>query len=80
MTISSEMEKKIEKMKRYNLVVDTKIISWKYLRENVDSIETLIVGQDKLCQEFVDLIKDILETASEDERRFVEREVYIYVL
>lgn len=80
MMISNEMEKKIEKMKSYNLVVDTQIISWKYLREKADRIETLIVGQDKLCGEFIDFLKDILKTVSEEEREFVEKEVYTYVL
>ncbi len=40
----------------------------------------ITVKQDKLCQELSDLIKDILESVSDNDRDLVEREVYTYIL
>lgn len=79
-TIQSEIEVKLAKMKKYNLVIDAQTISWEYLREDGERAGNITVKQDKLCQELSDLIKDILKTVSDDDRDLVEREVYTYVL
>lgn len=79
-TAPSDIETKLAKMKKYNLVIDAQTISWEYLREDGERAGNITVKQDKLCQELSDLIKDILETVSDDDRDLVEREVYTYVL
>jgi hypothetical protein len=76
----SNIEAKITKMKKYNLVLDAQSISWQYLREDGERAGNITVKQDKLCVELVELIKDILESVADDERDFAEREVYTYVL
>lgn len=76
----NEIQMKIEKMKKYNLVIDAKSISWEYLREDGERAGQITLKQDKLCQELVDLIKDILNTVTDEDRDIVEREVYTYVL
>lgn len=79
-TAPSDIEVKLAKMKKYNLVIDAQTISWEYLREDGERAGNITVKQDKLCQELSDLIKDILETVSDEDRDLVEREVYTYVL
>lgn len=79
-TTKSEIEVKLAKMKKYNLVIDAQTISWEYLREDGERAGNITVKQDKLCQELSDLIKDILETVLDEDRDLVEREVYTYVL
>lgn len=79
-TAQSEIEVKLAKMKKYNLVIEAQTISWEYLREDGERAGNITVKQDKLCQELSDLIKDILETVSEADRDLIEREVYTYVL
>ena len=79
-TVSSNIEVKLAKMKKYNLVIDAQTISWEYLRENGERAGNITVKQDKLCQELSDLIKDILGTVSDNDRDLVEREVYTYIL
>lgn len=79
-TAQNDIEVKLAKMKKYNLVIDAQTISWDYLREDGERAGNITVKQDKLCQELSDLIKDILESVSDDERDLVEREVYTYVL
>lgn len=79
-TAPSDIEVKLAKMKKYNLVIDAKTISWEYLREDVERAGNITVKQDKLCEELADLVKDILTTVSDKDRDLVEREVYTYVL
>ena len=76
----SDVEAKLAKMKKYNLVIDAQTISWEYLREDGERAGNITVKQDKLCEELSSLIKDILETVSDEDRDLVEREVYTYVL
>lgn len=77
---SSNIEIKLAKMKKYSLVIDAQTISWEYLRENGERAGNITVKQDKLCQELSALVKDILETVSDNDRDLVEREVYTYIL
>lgn len=79
-TATSDIEVKLAKMKKYNLVIDAQTISWEYLREDGERAGNITVKQDKLCEELVELIKDILATVSGEDRDLVEREVYTYVL
>ena len=79
-TAPSDIEVKLAKMKKYNLVIDAQTISWEYLREDGERAGNITVKQDKLCEELADLVKDILTTVSDEERDLVEREVYTYVL
>ncbi len=79
-TAPSDIEVKLAKMKKYNLVIDAQTISWEYLREDGERAGNITVKQDKLCEELADLVKDILTTVSDEDRDLVEREVYTYVL
>ena len=79
-TALNNIEVKLAKMKKYNLVIDAQTISWEYLREDGERAGNITVKQDKLCQELSDLIKDILESVSDNDRDLVEREVYTYIL
>lgn len=78
--ILSDIETKIERMKKYNLVLDAQSITWEYLREDGERAGNITTKQDKLCVELAELIKDILANVSDDERDLVEREVYTFVL
>lgn len=71
---------KIEKMKKYNLVLDSSTFTWEYLREDGERAGNICVKQDNLCVEFCDLIKGILSEIDGDEKDIIEREVYTYVL
>ena len=79
-TVQYDFKVKLAKMKKYNLVIDAQTISWEYLRENGERAGNITVKQDKLCQELSDLVKDILETVSDNDKDLVEREVYTYIL
>ena len=76
----NDIEEKLAKMKKYNLVIDAQTISWDYLSEDGERAGNISVKQDKLCQELSELIKEILEGVSDADRDLVEREVYTYVL
>lgn len=78
--VLSDIDAKIEKMKKYNLVLDAESITWEYLREDGERAGNITTKQDKLCVELVELLKDILSNVSDDERDLVEREVYTFVL
>ena len=79
-TSINSINEKIDKMKKYNLVLDSQSITWEYLREDGDRAGNITVKQDKLCVELAELVNDILSSVTEDEKDFVEREVYTYVL
>ena len=78
--IGNTIQGKLDKMKKYNLVIDSKSISWNYLHEDGTRAGQLTLKQDKLCHELTDLVKDILDTVTEEDRDIVEREVYSYIL
>lgn len=79
-TIQNDIEAKVAKMKKYNLVLDAQAITWEYLREDGERAGNITTKQDKLCIDLTELIKEILIEVSDDERDFVEREVYTFVL
>lgn len=74
------LESKISKMKQYNLALDSSVVTWEYLCEDGNRSGTIAVKQDKMSEELAALISDILKSANEDERDFVEREVYTFAL
>lgn len=76
----SDTKIKLDKMKKYDLVLDSRTITWDYLRTDGERAGKITLKQDQLCVELAELIKDILETTSDEERDMVEREVYTYVL
>lgn len=71
---------KLEKMKKYNLVLDSSTFTWEYLREDGKRAADICLKQDKLCVELCELVKDILANTDEEEKDLVEREVYTYIL
>lgn len=75
-----DSKEKLIKMRTYDLVLDAHAVSWGYLHEDGERAANITLKQDQLCQEFSDLVKDILDTVSDNERAFVEKEVYTYVL
>lgn len=78
--VQSGIELKLAQMKKYNLVLDSQSITWEYLREDGERAGNICVKQDKLCEELVALIKEILDSVTQEDKDFVEREVYTFVL
>lgn len=76
----NDIEAKIGKMKQYNLALDSSVVTWEYLCEDGNRSGTIAVKQDKMSEELAALISDILKSVNEDERDFVEREVYTFAL
>lgn len=76
----SEIEIQLAKMKKYNLVLDSQSITWEYLRDDGDRAGKICVKQDKLCEDLIAVIKEILENTTYEDKDFVEREVYTFVL
>jgi len=67
-------------MKKYNLVLDSQAITWEYLRDDGERAGNICVKQDKLCEDLIAVIKEILENTTYEDKDFVEREVYTFVL
>ncbi len=76
----SEIENQLAKMKKYNLVLDSQAITWEYLRDDGERAGNICVKQDKLCEDLIAVIKEILENTTYEDKDFVEREVYTFVL
>lgn len=76
----SEIEIQLAKMKKYNLVLDSQAITWEYLRDDGKRAGNICVKQDKLCEDLIVVIKEILENTTYEDKDFVEREVYTFVL
>lgn len=76
----SEIEIQLAKMKKYNLVLDSQAITWEYLRDDGERAGNICVKQDKLCEDLIAVIKEILENTTYEDKDFVEREVYTFVL
>ena len=69
-TIQNDIEAKVARMKKYNLVLDAQAITWEYLREDGERAGNITTKQDKLCVDLTELIKEILIEVSDDERDF----------
>ena len=76
----NDIEIKINKMKQYNLALDSSVVTWEYLCEDGNRSGTIAVQQDKMSEELAALISGILKSANKDEMDFVEREVYTFAL
>lgn len=76
----SEIQMKLAQMKKYNLVLDSQAITWEYLRDDGERAGNICVKQDKLCEELIAIIKEILEDTTYEDKDCVEREVYTFVL
>lgn len=76
----TDIEVKIAKMKKYNLVIDASSMSWQYVHDNIERAGNVIVKQNQMCHELQDLIVDILSSADDENKDLVEREVYTYIL
>lgn len=79
-TTSSEIEIKLAKMKKYNLVIDAASMSWQYVHDDTERAGNVLVKQNQMCHELQDLIVDILSSVDEENKDLVEREVYTYIL
>lgn len=77
---SNALQIKLDQMKKYNLVLDSQTLTWAYLEGNGEKAGKILTKQDNLCIELIELIKDILTVASDDEKDFIEREVYTFIL
>lgn len=76
----NDIEAKIEKMKKYNLALDSNLITWEYLCEDGDRAGMIAVKQDKMSENLAELIGDILSQTPEEQRDLIEREVYTFAL
>ncbi len=76
----SEIQIQLAKMKKYNLVLDSHAITWEYLRDDGERAGNICVKQDNLCEDLIAVIKEILENTTYEDKDFVEREVYTFVL
>lgn len=78
-TAPSDIEVKLAKMKKYNLVIDASSMPWQYVHADFERAGNVLVKQNQMCHELQDLIVDILNTGGEN-KDLVEREVYTYIL
>lgn len=76
----SDIEEKLDKMKRYNLALESSVVTWEYLCEDGNRAGTIALKQDEMSEELAALISEILNSANKDEMDFVEREVYTFAL
>lgn len=79
-TAPSDIEVKLAKMKKYNLVIDASSMSWQYVHDDMERAGNVLVKQNQMCHELQDLIVDILSSADDENKDLVEREVYTYIL
>ena len=79
-TAQSDIEVKIAKMKKYNLVIDSSSMSWQYVHDDFERAGNILVKQNQMCHELQDLIVDILSNSDDKIKDLVEREVYTYIL
>lgn len=79
-TAQSDIEVKLAKMKKYNLVIDASSMSWQYVHDDMERAGNVLVKQNQMCHELQDLIVDILSSADDENKDLVEREVYTYIL
>lgn len=74
------IEEKVARMKKYNLVLEAKSITWEFLQGDDERAKNFAYRQSAICDELVELIKEILAGVNDADRDFVEREVYTFVL
>jgi len=76
----NDIKVKIAKMKKYNLVINATSMPWEYVKEDFERTGNILVKQNNMCHELQELIVDILNSADEENRNLVERDVYTYIL
>ncbi len=79
-TAPAEIEIKLAKMKKYNLVIDASSMSWQYVHDDAKRAGNILAKQNQMCHELQDLIVDILSDTDDENKDLVEREVYTYIL
>lgn len=79
-TAENELDVKIKKMKKYNLIIESSSITWQYVNEDAERAGKIIAKQNQMCHELQELIEDILKNADDERRDFAEREVYSFIL
>ncbi len=78
-TAENELDVKIKRMKKYNLIIESSSITWQYVNEDAERAGKIIAKQNQMCHELQELIEDILKNADDERRDFAEREVYSFV-
>ena len=76
----TEAEEKLSKLKSYNLILDSDVITWNYCRSvSGTELGQISLHQDKFSEEMTKLISQIIDELQKSPNPGVENELYTFV-
>ena len=74
------IEEKLQKLKTYNLVIDSSTISWEYVYNNSEDAGNIVAKQLEIKEKLKSLVLEIFKNVNDENRNLIEQEVYTYIL